>query len=307
VLRKRLSSPTALFVFEAAARHRNFTRAGEELNVTQPAVSRMISRLEQHLGCRLFDRTTSQLELTTDGDALHRAVTAGFMRIEYAVEELKNRNAGKDAVTLSISSALATHWFIPRLEAFYREFPSIDLRFQLISGEPLGSVEDVDLATRSVTPDDDTVDQWLFAEEVIAAVSSPHYLQTHGSFAPGKATEHHTLISLTRPRISWRVFLESTGQNYSSPQLTLEFSDYGVVIQAAMNGQGIALGWISVVASGLITGSLVQACPGLLRTGRHYSLVASRSKPLRAVVIEVRDWMLQQMHDQMRSALAMLS
>jgi len=103
-------------MFEAAARHRNFTLAAREFNVTQPAISRMISRLEQHLGATLFLRKAGGLELTAEGRLLFRAVRDGFERIEDTVCEIESRAQDPEVVTVSVTSAFAIHWLMARFD-----------------------------------------------------------------------------------------------------------------------------------------------------------------------------------------------
>src|SRR6266568_7393030 len=99
-LRRMLPSGNALFVFEAAARSGSFTAAAAELNVTQPAVSRMLARFEQYLGVRLFDRTAAGATLTEDGELLYRRVLDGFRSIESGLIELERRRRGTETITL---------------------------------------------------------------------------------------------------------------------------------------------------------------------------------------------------------------
>ena len=129
-----LPSSNALFVFDAAARNGSFTAAAAELNVTQPAVSRMLGRFEDYLGVRLFDRTAGGATLTEEGELLYRRVTDGFRSIESGLVEIERRRRGTETVTLSVSSAFTNHWLMPRIDKLQRAFPNVDLRFQLISG-----------------------------------------------------------------------------------------------------------------------------------------------------------------------------
>src|SRR6266478_619848 len=130
-LRRMLPSSNALFVFDAAARNGSFTAAAAELNVTQPAVSRMLRRLEQYLGVRLFDRTAGGAVLTEEGELLYRRVLDGFRSMESGLIELERRRRGTETVTLSVSSAFTTHWLMPRIDKLQRQFPSVDLRLRL--------------------------------------------------------------------------------------------------------------------------------------------------------------------------------
>src|SRR6266550_2319977 len=180
-LRRMLPSSNALFVFAAAARSGSFTAAAAELNVTQPAVSRMLGRFEQHLGVRLFDRTAGGAVLTEEGELLYRRVLDGFRSIESGLIEIERRRRGTETVTLSVSSAFTTHWLMPRIDKLQRQFPSVDLRFQLISGSLRGAVENVDFGMRFRDQDDDWSNGVLVMKEVMLPICSPAYQDTGGT------------------------------------------------------------------------------------------------------------------------------
>src|SRR5580692_3381793 len=154
-LGKLIPSPRALLIFEAAARTGTCSAAAREFNLTQPSVSRNIAQLEAHLGLALFTRSPVGLELTNEGQVLFRALTEGFQKVEVALRELTAQRTRKQVVELSLSTAFVTHWLIPRLSEFHREFPEVDLRFQLISGTLRGSPGSVDLAMRMHSTDHD--------------------------------------------------------------------------------------------------------------------------------------------------------
>lgn len=295
-LRRSLPSANALFVFEAAARYLSFTRAAVELNVTQSAVSRMIARLEAHLEAKLFIRTATGIELTDDGRQLYHAVTGSFQHIEMALEAIRARHGDTGMVTLSLSSAFAMHWIMPRLDRFQALYPSIDLRFQLVRGEPVGPIEDVDLATRYNFPRDVDHDSWPLMAEKVLPICSPSYLAAHGPLSHERGLAGHTFVHLSgSTRIPWPRYLAEFGYASSEGSRSLTFSDYSLVIQAAISGRGIALGWWHVVAHELAQKELVVAAPEVLNTGNHYYLVASNRRPLRKPAIVVRDWLLSEM------------
>src|SRR3569833_406672 len=139
-LRRMLPSSNALFVFDAAARNGSFTAAAAELNVTQPAVSRMLGQFEDHLGVRLFDRKAGRAVLSEEGELLYRRVLEGFRSIESGLVEIERRRKGTETVTLSVSSAFTTHWLMPRIDKLQRQFPQVDLRFQMLFGAFWGLV-----------------------------------------------------------------------------------------------------------------------------------------------------------------------
>ncbi|WP_374372627.1 LysR substrate-binding domain-containing protein [Dongia sp.] len=295
-LRRSLPSANALFVFEAAARFLSFTRAAAELNVTQSAVSRMIARLEAHLEAKLFIRTATGIELTDDGRQLYHAVTGSFQHIEMAIEAIRARHGGGGMVTLSLSSAFAMHWIMPRLDRFQALHPGIDLRFQLVRGEPIGPVEDVDFAIRYNFPRDADHESWPLMAEKVLPVCSPAYLAAHGPLEHGRDLGRHTLVHLSgSTRIPWSRYLAEFDYAPPTGSRSLTFSDYSLVIQAAISGRGIALGWWHVVAHELAQKELVPAAPEILETGNHYYLVASNRRPLRDPAILVRDWLLAEM------------
>jgi LysR family glycine cleavage system transcriptional activator len=297
-LRRSLPSANAIFVFEAAARSLSFTGAAVELNVTQSAVSRMIARLEAHIDTKLFIRSATGIELTDDGRQLYHAVTGSFQHIEMAIEAIRARHGDGGVVTLSLSSAFAMHWFMPRLDRFQARFPLIDLRFQLVRGEPIGPVEDVDFAVRYNLPEDADHRSWPLMAEKILPVCSPAYLAEHGSLDSCRDLGRHTLVHLSgSTRIPWHRYLAAF--NYPAPtgSRSLTFSDYSLVIQAAISGRGISLGWWHVVAHELLQKELVPAASQVLETGKNYYLVSSMRRPLRNAAVLVRDWLLAEMQD----------
>lgn len=281
-----VSSSNALFVFEAAARSGSFTRAADELNVTQPAVSRMLSRFEGHLGVRLFERGGRGAVLTQEGETLYRRVADGFRSIETGLREIEQLRAGKEAVTLSVSSAFTTHWLMPRMDRFQKRFPTVDLRFQMIAGSLRGPVENVDLGMRFVAPDEVGQPGSFIIREVMLPVCSPGYRR------PGSVAEEegNTIIQLTDTSPDWASQYPPFATGRAGPPKALGFSDYAVVVQAALLGQGIAFGWITVVSQALISGALVPASDRLTQGERVCVLVAPRNRPARPVVREVRDW-----------------
>ncbi|EPX79795.1 LysR substrate-binding domain-containing protein [Salipiger mucosus] len=291
-LRRKLPSPGVLFVFEAAARHENFTRAAEELNVTQPAVSRALAGLERYLGTRLFQRGKPGARLTEDGKLLKNAVIEGFSGIEAALDRLAERQTGKATITLSVSTAFTTHWLMPRISRFQQAFPNVDLRFQLIAGPVAGPMGGVDIAMRYAAPGDR--EGRYVMHEAYAPVCAPDYLA-------GLSGEGAALIRLDGERSTG--LREHVARAAPVAPTQLSFSDYSVVLQAALVGQGIAAGWLNIVAHWLSEGQLVPALPVLVRPGRVCRLLTRTGGEHDETVAAVADWLLQAMQDDM-SAIA---
>jgi len=281
----RLGAATrALFVFEAAARTGSFSAAGREFNVTQPSVSRAIAQLEGELCLRLFDRGPTGIALTPAGQRIFDAVSQGFSGIAGAIAEAQGQLA-RTRVTLSFSSSFATHWLLPRLDRFKAAFPGIELRLDLVPGMLGDPPPHADIATRIVRADDPRHHIWPFAPEIILPVCSPAYLASRGPLTDDPSG--HVFLNLDEAHGGyWQSLLgrARSGQWHS-------FSDYSVVLQAAERGEGIALGWVSVVSRPLRLGTMVAASDKTLRTGRHHSLIAPRARFLAPVVPQICDWL----------------
>lgn len=294
MLRKQVPSSVSLFAFEAAARHLSFTKAAVELNVTQPAVSAAVAKLERFLAIKLFSRQGAQLQLTEAGAHLYRAAGGSFRRLEATISELRAWPDRREPISLSISSAMTAHWFVPRLPHFQSHFPDVELQFSLIAGEPKGPVDNFDLAVRLDSLLEGEVDAIPFVDEQVYAVCSPSYLRQHGPLGQGK---EHTLISLTGQRISWAEFRDRVGLQGTPPARSLAFTDYAIVVHAAASGQGVAMGWASVVSHLLASGMIVAACPSVLVTGRQYCLAIPKARASRSTTKAVRNWIVETMRE----------
>lgn len=290
-LRRKLPSANALFAFEAAARCGNFSKAALELYVTQPAVSRMLSRMEEHLNVKLFERAHGKVRLTEDGEILYTRISEGFRGIEAALDQIEARRTGTETITLSVSTAFTTHWLMPRMHKLRAAFPSVDLRFQLTSGPMRGPVTDVDLGLRFPHRDDLHEHGVLLMPEILLPVCSAGYAAT----ARARAKDGDTLMNLTDGDRDWQRRFASFQKNGRRVARVLDFSDYAIVIQAALVGEGIALGWLNSTAYWLSTGALVPGEQEALVTERACRLLHPSDRPLRAAVEEVRDWIVEEM------------
>jgi LysR family glycine cleavage system transcriptional activator len=298
-LAKLIPSPRALMIFEAAARAGSCGAAAREFNLTQPSVSRNIAGLEAHIGVPLFTRSPRGLTLTDEGAVLQRALEDGFQKVADAIQELMDRRNRKQVVELSLSTAFVTHWLIPRLAEFQRAFPEVDLRFQLIAGTLRGGPGVVDLAMRMEAENAADHHSWPFAPELIVPVCSPSYLKAHGPLDKAKRDARHTLLHFADPLLDWDRLWGGMVSRRTPNKTWIEFSDYAVVVQAAMNGEGIAPGWITVVSRALCQGMLVPVCETRIRTGHSYHLVASRGRPVRQVTLAICDWLTGRMRQDM--------
>lgn len=303
LLRRALPSMNGLFTLEAAARHGNFSKAAQELNVTPAAISRMIGRLEEHLDAQLFIRTTNGVALTEYGRILHAAIERGFAGIEQALREISDRKQGVQTVTLSFSTGFTTHWMMPRMAAFKKEFPGVDLRFDLIMGALAGPVNDVDLGMRFVEGSDENHEATFIMPEILVPICSPNYHAEHNAGDAVLDRPVTTLINLSEAQPNWPdFFLPAHGRDAHDEML---FSDYAIVVQAALLGQGVAIGWLNVVAHWLRTRALIPAQDRFLPTHRKCHLVRLRDKPVRPIVTQVKDWLISELMGDIAAIAAM--
>jgi DNA-binding transcriptional LysR family regulator len=287
------ASGNQFLVFEAAAKHLSFTRAASELNVTQPAVSRMIARFEAHIGLNLFNRTPVGISLTDDGQILYEAVARGLDSIGKVLEQLQRNKESSNRVTLSVSSAFASHWLIPRFGSFQIDHPEISLQFQLTGGEPSGQLYEADLGIRLIEPDDGVVYEAELVPENIIAVCSPSYAAEFGSLDDPRKDGEVTLISFVHARISWSMFFRETGIAEPGQFNEITFTDYAVVVQSALAGQGIALGWSHIVDHAMQNGLLQLASKAGFDSNSWYKLYSRETSKVRPEVRLVADWLIR--------------
>jgi LysR family glycine cleavage system transcriptional activator len=283
-----------LFTFEAASRYGNFSKAADELNVTPAAVSRMMTRLEQNLGTALFVRQAGGVSLTETGQLLFDAISRGFSGIESALREIEDRRIGVQTVSLSVSTGFTTHWMMPRMAEFKKQFPAVDLRFQLVMGAVSGPVNDVDIGMRFVNGPDERHEAVFVMPEILVPICSPSYRESHSVNGSDVRRIPDTTINLSDAQPNWSSLFSPLNEGDTGNSMI--FSDYAIVVQAVLLGQGVGLGWLNVVAHWLRTRALVPASEHLMTTGRQCHLVRLKDKPLRPIVADVQDWLIAELN-----------
>ncbi|MEM9783028.1 MAG: LysR substrate-binding domain-containing protein [Pseudomonadota bacterium] len=291
---RQIGSLHHLAVFEAAARHLSFTRAAEALNVSQPAVSQSVRQLERAVGVALFQRRHRKIALTDAGALLLHDVGEGFSRLEATLDHL-GRLAVTRHVTLSVSTAFANHWMVPRLQAFHARHPGIDLRLQTTDKELDLAGEGIALGMRRGTGAWPGYAAGLIADEHVVAVASPGWVARHGVPADPQALTSAALIHLEEPyraRPTWADWFAAAGLSWRDAGGGLRLNDYALVLQAAMAGEGVAMGYAHVIDRLLAQGLLVRLGPWSWATGLGHWLVWSDRTPLSENAEAVCSWML---------------
>ncbi len=292
---KLLSSPRHIVFFEAAARHRSFTRAAAELNVQQPAVSAAMKQMESALGVTLFQRAHKQVSLTLAGEKLFADVSNGLEIIKNSAQELSQRGS-QAHVTLSASTAFAHYWMVPRLAGLHARHPEIDLRLQTSDREPNIDAEGLSLAIRRGKGTWSDVEAELIAPEriyPIAAAQQSHDLDTLPELKALLATKLLHLEEPIRERPGWADFFDHFGLTEPIPNTGLRLNDYALVLQAAIAGEGISFGWHHVVSRLVSQGILTARTDWAWETGFGFYLVWSKRTPLSDHAMHVRDWIFE--------------
>lgn len=298
--RKHASLPTLDFLkgFEAAARHLSFTKAASELFVTQSAVSRQIQSLEEQLGVVLFQRRPKDLVLTEAGETLYRTASDILRQMREAMERLAAADRPK-ALTVTCTVAFASLWLIPRLAAFRQERPGADVRIAADNSLLDLERQRMDVAIRfcppKLAPDHATR---LFGEEIFP-VCAPALLRDRSK--PLKKPEDlscHVLLHLEEPGgpqtwANWTTWLEPFAVEIESAG-ALRFNQYDQMIQAAVDGQGIALGRSPLVRRLIKQGKLVAPFGRRTVSPRAYFVFAARDAAAHSEVSDFVSWLLRE-------------
>ena len=296
--RKRFNLPPLDLIqgFEAAARTLSFTKAAEELFITQSAVSRQIRGLEDHLGVALFERRPRSLILTDQGRMLHRAATEFLERLQETTNRLR-ADGGVPHLTVTTTGGFASLWLIPRLRTFTALYPDVDVRISASYKTVNLERSLVDVAVRYCKLDeapDEAIR--LFGEELFP-VCSPTLVQD-GPF-PLRALgdlKHHALLHMAEAGdlMDWDTWLAAQGHAGLRSAASIRFDSYEQMIQAAQGGQGVAMG-IGRLVNGLIESNRLVApfCKSVTGS-RSYFIIRSANTRTRPHVQAFVDWLIEE-------------
>ncbi|HEY7141318.1 MAG TPA: LysR substrate-binding domain-containing protein [Methylomirabilota bacterium] len=291
----RLPRLSALLMFESAARHRSFTQAARELQVTQAAVSQQVRALERELGIALFERLHRGLELTSEGRRLHRAVSMGFEHVAVTTEELR-ATVQSARVAIGATFAVATFWLVPRLPRFRALYPHIDLHVAATDRGFDKIAHQVDAGIAYGMGHWPGFRSTLLRQGEVFPVCSPEYLRGRPPLAGVEQLCRETLLSIDDDRpglMDWPLWFAEQGIKGYSSSRNLKINSHPLLMQAACEGQGIALGWALLCDDLLRKGRLVRPLAASVRTPRAFYLVTSERSEGDEVRV-FRDWVLAQ-------------
>jgi LysR family glycine cleavage system transcriptional activator len=295
---RRLPVLNALKSFEAAARHESFTRAAEELCVTQGAVSHQVKALEQELGTKLFHRERQRLMITEAGREYLGVIRDAFDRIAIGTDRLLQRqNAG--ALTISASPDFAAKWLVHRLARFSAAHPGIDFRVSATMHHVDFAREEVDLAVRHGDGNWSGLHVERLAAEQLFPVCSPKLMEGRQRLSKPADVVKFPLLHL-ETRQSWPAWLEAAGVAHSGALPGTVMNSVSMLIDAAVDGQGIALARTTLAAWDLINGRLVRPFAEALRVSKTYWIVCPKATAMLPKVKSAREWLLAEAADDAR-------
>lgn len=279
-----------LRVFEVACRHGSYSEAARELHVTHSAVSQRIRQLEEQLGLTLFERQGNRMVPTSSGLRLQAGVKSAFSEMNAALSGIQTRRKNAE-ITVSLLPVMAARWLVPRLSRFTARFPHINLHIK--TGQALANFKSdgVDIAIRFGTGDWKGLRAIKLLDEEFFPVCSP---SLNGGRLPKDPVAMLAQPLLIDRNLSWHAWFKSVGVKLDRDIAGTSFTDTNALMEAAVMGQGIALGRLSFSQSDILAGKLVRLSEHSLRVAYcHYAVypIASESNPALAAF---RDWLIEE-------------
>ncbi len=290
---KKVPPLRALRAFEASARRLSFTKAAEELYVTQAAVSLQVKQLEELLGVLLFRRGSRSLKLTGEGQAFLQEVREALDLLAAATDRLSRRNRSEQ-LSISVLPSFASKWVVPRLRKFHRQHPAANIRIAAFDWLVDFEKDNIDVAIRFGNGDWAGTRTYLLMREEVFPVCSPELEQADRPLAAPSDLTHHTLLHDDYSREDWKMWFLAAGVDDISPDKGLSFSHTSLMLEAAASGAGIALGRSPLVQYDLDRGRLVRPFDTAIPSEYAYYVVLPENRPASSVAEDFVDWLLQE-------------
>lgn len=296
---KSLPSMRSLVVFEATFRLGSMTAAAQEQNTTQPVVSQRIRALEDSVGCLLFDRAGGRLSPTDQGRYLYEEISSALATINTSLDRL--RDAARDvAPSVSIAANFGfTHlWLLPRLDELQRAFPRYRFEVTPVDSNVSGEMLEADISIHFDEFVGSRADELLLAAELVYPVCSPAFAERHGLAGQvdagvlAKAPILH--MDRNNPRwLDWPRWCLLAGLPQVQSGSGFKFNNYPLLLAAAIRGEGLALGWSSLVQDAISQGSVVALGPRIERSDHGYILTTRHRGS--GIIQPVIDWFYREM------------
>ena len=298
-MRRKIPATHALLCFEAAARHESYTRAAQELALTQSAVSRQITALEEFLDVTLFRRTRHGVALTDRGAEYATQVAQRLQNLEQDTLDIMSPQSRSGTVHLAAVPTFATRWLIPRLPQLAAQHPEITIHLETRTRPFMFSDAIFDASLYAGTVQQ--VANWAgtrsvrLMDEDVVPVCRPHWLAGQAALTPQALAQLPLLQQTTRPD-AWRLWFEAVAVSAPHALAGPRFELFSMTAAAAACGLGVALVPRLLIEPELQRGELVLACPQAPLSERAYYLITPERDGERPAVSLFRDWMLTQVH-----------
>lgn len=284
----------ALRVFESAARQLSFTAAAGELGSSQPAISQQIKRLEQQLATRLFDRVYRGISLTEAGKLLLMHVQEGLASLDTGLAAITARQQ-HEVLQVATDFAFAAYWLMPRLPRFNRLYPEVDVSLVTSERDPTSVASEIDVAVLFGDGRFKHGEAHLLFHEEVFPVCSPYLLNGRSSAPAATLLTELPLLHL-RPEqrsrwFDWEGLFRALHIAAQPTPGALRFDNYTLLIQAAIAGQGVAIGWRHLVDDLLAQNLLCRIGSDEVRSGRGYYLVLPERKRRQRLSARFVDWL----------------
>lgn len=283
----------ALIAFECAARHLSFTRAAEELHLTQGAVSKQVRHLEDRLGVELFRRVRQRIVLTDAGRLYLHDIRGALEQMTTATRQVMSYAGSEDVLNLAVLPTFGTRWLAPRLAEFQRRHPSAGLNLSVrlqpfdFGSEPFdGAIHHGDPVWVGA------IAEPLFPEEVVAVASRP-FRDRHGIRKPEDLVHVPRLQLATRP-LAWRQWFDMSGVETDAAFQGARFEQFGMISEAAVHHAGAALIPKFFIEEELASGRLVRLFDLPMPQQTAYYFVYPENRTLRPVVTAFRSWLMEE-------------
>ncbi|ENE7048597.1 transcriptional regulator GcvA [Klebsiella variicola] len=291
----RLPPLQTLRAFEATARLSSMTLAAAELHVTHGAISRQIRKLEEHLGLKLFFRLTRQIILTQEGAQYHRTVTRLLSELTIESERLRGRNPAK-SIRVSTTVSFASKWLAPRLSRFRQRYPGFDIQLDVTDSNVDLNDGQVDAAIRYGLGHYRDASYERIFDETVTSVCSPGFLKEHNGLTEIKELSNCILLHEYRMLANWEAWFEIAGEKnfccHHGPLWTLG----SMATEAAIRGEGVALGRSVLIADDVAAGRLVVPFRQYkLKAERGYDLVYRSDNQDSLKIRMLRQWLSEEM------------
>lgn len=296
-----LPGTRALRTLEAAARHLNFTRAADELGLTPAAVSHQIKEIEDQLGLVLFTRTSRTIRLTEAGTVLFDASADALDLLGRAVSRAQKLTRGTALLKVTLDAQFASKWLMRRVDDFRKRHPDIELRFDIAYEVRDFELDDIDVGIRFGAGKYPGLRTHRLFDNILIPVCSPSLLTSGPPLREPRDLFNHTLahIEWSRQGVTWpnwRMWMAAAGINDFDDSRTVVFGNSTDAVQAALDGNAVALADFAMVANDLSQGRLVQPFELGLRVAPEfaYFLVYPENTADDPRIVAFREWMLEE-------------